>query len=140
VDGFLINWAITQPFRLYEVAKFHTEPTGTGLFQGTLLTLLSMRSYNRLPAELKQVIDANSGAALSRQLGEIWDSQTKQAVDAAKAAGNEIIEIGPEEKARWRNAVAPAYEAWVTEMTRRGRNGRALFDQIQAVTARYGRT
>lgn len=139
VDGFLINWAITHPFRLYEVAKYHTEPTGTGLFQGMLLTLMSGRSYNRLPAELKAVIDANSGAALSKQLGEIWDTQTKQAIDATRAAGNEIIEIGAAEKARWRNAVAPAYEGWIAEMNRRGRNGRALFDSMQAITARHGR-
>jgi TRAP-type C4-dicarboxylate transport system substrate-binding protein len=139
VDGFLINWAITHPFRLYEVAKFHTEPQGTGLFQGILLTLMSTRSYNRLPAELKAVIDAESGAAYSRRLGEIWDTQTQPAIDATKAAGNEIIEIGPAEKARWQAAVAPAYDAWMGEMNRRNRNGRALFDDIQAITARYGR-
>ena len=139
VDGFLINWAITHPFRLYEVAKFHTEPQGTGLFQGMLLTLMSQRSYNRLPAELRAVIDAKSGAGLSRQLGEIWDTQTQQALDAARAAGNEIIEIGAAERGRWRSAVAPAYEGWIAEMNRRGRNGRALFDSIQAITARHAR-
>jgi TRAP-type C4-dicarboxylate transport system substrate-binding protein len=136
VDGFLINWAITHPFRLYEVAKFHSEPPGRGLFQGMLLTLMSQRSYNRLPAELKAVIDANSGAALSRQLGEAWDTQTQQAIDATRAAGNEIIEIGDAELARWKTAVAPAYEAWIGEMNRRGRNGRALFEEISAIAAR----
>ena len=139
VDGFLINWAITHPFRLYEVAKHHSEPKG-GLFQGMLLTLMSQRSYTRLPAELRAVIDANSGAGLSRQLGEIWDTQTQQAIDATRAAGNEIIEISDAEKARWRTAVAPAYEAWMAEMNRRNRNGRALFDDILATTARLGRT
>jgi TRAP-type C4-dicarboxylate transport system substrate-binding protein len=139
VDGFLINWAITHPFRLYEVAKFHTEPQGTGLFQGILLTLMSARSYNRLPAELKAVIDANSGAALSRRLGEIWDTQTQQAIDAARGAGNEIIEVGAAERERWRAAVTPAYEAWIGEMSRRNRNGRALFDDILSITARHGR-
>jgi TRAP-type C4-dicarboxylate transport system substrate-binding protein len=138
VDGFLINWAITHPFRLYEVAKHHSEPRG-GLFQGMLLTLMSNRSYTRLPTELRAVIDANSGAALSRQLGEIWDTQTRQAVDATRAAGNEIIEITDAEKERWRAAVAPAYEAWMGEMNRRNRNGRALFDDILATTARFGR-
>ena len=135
VDGFLINWAITAPFRLYEVAKFHSEPPGVGLFQGMLLTLMNGRSYARLPADLKAVIDANSGVALSRQLGEIWDSQTQPAVDATRAAGNEIIAIDAAEKARWQAAVAPAYEAWIGEMTRRGRNGRAMFADLQAIAA-----
>lgn len=139
VDGFLINWAITHPFRLFEVSKFHTEPPGRGLFQGTLLTLMSQRSYARLPAELRAVVDANSGADLSRQLGEIWDSQTQRAVDAARGAGNEIVELPAEEVARWRQAVAPAYESWMAEMGRRNRNGRQLFEAVQEITARHGR-
>ncbi len=140
VDGFLINWAITHPFRLFEVSKYHSEPPGRGLFQGMLLTLMNQRSYMRLPPELRAVIDANSGAALSRQLGETWDTQTQQAIDAARGAGNEIIEIPPAEVARWRSAVAPAYDAWMAEMGRRNRNGHELFDQVQSITARFGRT
>jgi TRAP-type C4-dicarboxylate transport system substrate-binding protein len=139
VDGFLINWAITQPFRLFEVSKYHSEPPGVGLFQGMLLTLMNQRSYMRLPPELRAVIDANSGAALSKQLGEAWDTQTQPAIDATRNAGGEIIEIGPAEMARWRTAVAPAYDAWMAEMTRRNRNGRQLFDEILATTARFGR-
>jgi len=139
VDGFLINWAITQPFRLYEVAKFHSEPPGVGLFQGMILTLMNGRSYNRLPPDLKAVIDANSGPALATDRGRIWDTQTKPAVDAALAAGNEIIPISPAEMARWRTAVQPAYDAWIAEMTRRGRDGRAMFADLQAITAKHGR-
>ncbi len=140
VDGMLINWAITQPYRFYEVAKFHTEPSG-GLFQGMILTLMSLRSYNRLPPDLKAVIDADSGIPLSRRLGEIWDSQTQPAIDATKAApGNEIIEIDAAEKERWQRAVQPVYDAWIAEMNRRGRNGRAMFDDILAITRSHGRT
>jgi TRAP-type C4-dicarboxylate transport system substrate-binding protein len=133
VDGMLINWAITQPYRFYEVAKFHTEPPG-GLFQGMILTLMNQRSYNRLPPDLKAVVDADAGEGLSRRLGEIWDSQTKGAVDATRAAGNEIIEISAAEKARWQQAVQPVYDAWIGEMNRRGRNGRAMFNDLLAIT------
>ena len=78
VDGFLINWAITQPFGLFEVSKYHSKPPGVGLFQGTLLTLMNQRSYMRQPNELRAVIDANSGAELSKQLSppDNWALQT----------------------------------------------------------------
>ncbi len=134
VDGMLINWAITQPYRFYEVAKFHTQPSG-GLFQGMILTLMNQRSYNRLPPDLKAVIDADSGADLSARLGAIWDSQTQPAIDATIAAGNEVINIPDAEKARWRTAVQPVYDAWTAEMNRRGRNGAAMLADIQAIAA-----
>jgi TRAP-type C4-dicarboxylate transport system substrate-binding protein len=101
-----------------------------------ILTLMSQRSYNRLPADLKAVIDADSGAPLSARLGEIWDSQTAPAIEATRSsAGNEIIDIPDSEKARWRTAVQPVYDAWIAEMNRRGRNGRAMFEDIQAIAA-----
>jgi hypothetical protein len=36
--------------------------------------------------------------------------------------------------------VQPAYDAWIAEMNRRGRNGRAMFDDILAITRSHGRT
>jgi TRAP-type C4-dicarboxylate transport system substrate-binding protein len=55
-------------------------------------------------------------------------------VDATRAAGNEIIEISAAEKARWQQAVQPVYDAWIGEMNRRGRNGRAMFNDLLAIT------
>ncbi|MFN7308389.1 MAG: C4-dicarboxylate ABC transporter, partial [Acetobacteraceae bacterium] len=95
--------------------------------------------YNRLPADLKAVVDADSGEGLSQRLGEIWDSQTKGALDATRAAGNEIIEISAAEKARWQQAVQPVYDAWIGEMNRRGRNGRAMFNDLLAITGQSPR-
>ena len=51
-----------------------------------------------------------------------------------RAAGNEIIEISAAEKARWQQAVQPVYDAWIGEMNRRGRNGRAMFNDLLAIT------
>ena len=57
----------------------------------------------------------------------------------ARAAGafvhaDEIIEISAAEKARWQQAVQPVYDAWIGEMNRRGRNGRAMFNDLLAIT------
>lgn len=136
VDGMYINWAITLPYKFFEVAKFHTD---MALFQGMLMTLMNRRSYDRLPADLRKVIDDNSGIALAADRGRIWDGQTAPAIEATRAAGNEIIEVSPEERARWRASVQPAYDAWIAEMNRRGLNGRAMFDDLLAITAKYGR-
>jgi hypothetical protein len=36
--------------------------------------------------------------------------------------------------------VQPVYDAWIAEMNRRGRNGRAMFEDIQAIAAQSGRS
>ncbi|WP_370302291.1 TRAP transporter substrate-binding protein [Pseudooceanicola sp.] len=136
VDGMLINWAITQPFRFYEVTDYHTDYP---LFQSMLMTLMSQDSYDRLPDDLKAVIDANSGIEYATRMGEIWDTATDPARQATVDAGDEIITLSDAEIARWKEAVKPAYDAWIAEMDSRGYDGAALFQSLQEITAKYGR-
>ena len=126
----------TQPYRFYEVTKHHTN---TAIFQGTLLTLMSQRSYDKLPPDLKKVIDANSGIAYAKAIGTIWDTQTQPAIDATKKNGNDVFELAPAEKARWQAAAKPAYDAWIAEMNRQGKPGQQMFDDLLSISAKYGR-
>ncbi|MEO8202813.1 MAG: TRAP transporter substrate-binding protein [Betaproteobacteria bacterium] len=136
VDAMLINWAITQPYRFYEVTKYHTN---NALFQGTLLTLMSQKSYDKLPPEAKKAIDANSGIAYAKHIGEVWDTTTAPAIEATRKHGNEVFELTPQELARWKAAARPVYDVWIAEMNKLGRNGPAMFADLQAITAKYGR-
>ena len=136
VDAMLINWAITQPYRFYEVTKFHL---ATPIFQGTLLTLMSQKAYDKLPPDLKKVIDNNSGVAYAKYIGEVWDAQTAPALEAIRKSGNTIYELDPAELARWKVAAKPAYDAWIAEMNKQGRPGQKMFDDWLATSARYGR-
>jgi TRAP-type transport system periplasmic protein len=136
VDGMYINWAITLPYKFYEVTKHHTDTT---LFQGNLLTLMRQESFDKLPDDLKKVIDANSGIERSRELGRIWDSQTQPARDATIKNGNNVFSLTPEERARWVTAAKPAYDAWIDDMNKRGNDGKAMFDDLQAIVAKYAR-
>jgi TRAP-type C4-dicarboxylate transport system substrate-binding protein len=137
VDGMMINWAITAPYRFHEVAKFHTD---SAVFQGMLLTLMNGRSYDRLPPDLKAVIDRNSGIDYARRMGEVWDGQTATALAANRdAPGNEIITISDEERARWIAAAQPVYQSWIREMNRLNRPGQQMFDDLMAITAKHGR-
>ena len=136
VDGMYINWAITEPYRFYEVTSYHTD---TALFQGTLLTLMRQEAYASLPEDLQAVIDANSGIGYAKELGIIWDGQTESARQATIDAGNTVFELTEEERLRWRDAVQPAYDAWIAEMNGRGYDGEALFAALLEITAKYGR-
>jgi TRAP-type transport system periplasmic protein len=136
VDGMLINWAIFAPYRFQEVTKHHTN---TALFQGTLLTVMNQRSYERLPPELRRVIDANSGPELARAIGKIYDDDAQAAIEATRRAGNNVFELAADERERWRTAAKPAYDVWIAEMNKLGRNGAQMFADLDAIRAKYGR-
>ena len=136
VDAMLINWAITQPYRFYEVTKHHTN---NALFQGTLLTLMSQRSYDKLPADMKKVIDNNSGIEYAKYIGAVWDTTTGPAVEATRNNKNNVFELPPDELARWQKAAEPVYQVWIGEMNKLGRNGQQMFDDLKTITAKYGR-
>lgn len=136
VDGMLINWAITKPFRFYEVTKHHTD---IPLYQSMLMTLMRQESYDSLPADLKAVIDKHSGSEYAVRMGKIWDTATAPARQTTIDNGNDVFSIPEAEIALWREAVKPAYQVWMKELDRRGYDGAALFKSLQEITAKHGR-
>ncbi|MEM8855202.1 MAG: TRAP transporter substrate-binding protein [Pseudomonadota bacterium] len=136
VDGMLINWAITQPMRFYEVTSYHTD---SPLYQSMLMTLMRQDAYDSLPDDLKAVIDKHSGIEYATRMGEIWDTATDPARQTAIDNGNTVVTLSDEERARWKEAVTPAYTAWIETMNERGYDGEALFKALQEITAKHGR-
>ncbi len=136
VDGMLINWAITQPFRFYEVTKHHSDLI---LYQSMLMTMMRQASYDKLPDDLKAVIDKNSGIEYAKKMGVEWDKYTAPAKQATIDNGNDVFKVSDEEVARWKDMVQPAYDAWIEEMNGRGHDGAALFKSLQDITAKHGR-
>ena len=136
VDGMFINWAIMPAYRFHEVTKHHME---TPVYQSALMTLMSQRSYDKLPGELKKVIDDNSGLEYTKHIGKVWDGLTENAKKQTRDAGNNVFTLPEQEKKRWAAAVQPVYGVWVEEMNKRGLAGQKMLDDLLATTAKYGR-
>jgi TRAP-type transport system periplasmic protein len=136
VDGMFINWAIMPAYRFHEVTKHHME---TPVYQSALMTLMSQRSYDKLPADLRKAIDDNSGLEYTKHIGKVWDGLTESAKKTTRDAGNNVFTISDAEKKRWVQAVQPAYKLWVEEMNKRALPGQKMLDDLLATTAKYGR-
>jgi TRAP-type C4-dicarboxylate transport system substrate-binding protein len=136
VDGMFINWAIIPSYRFHEVTKHHME---TPVYQSSLMTLMSERSYAKLPPELRKAIDDNSGLEYTKYVGKVWDGLTEGARKQTRDAGNNVFTLSEKEKARWTEAVRPVYRLWVEEMNKRGLAGQKMLDDLLATTAKYGR-
>ncbi len=139
IDGFALPWEVIPAFKLHEMTKFHTQtdPSRPSLYSAGFVFAMNQARYDGLPADLKKVIDNNSGAALSRQIGKIWDESQAVGRKAAQDRGNTIITLSAAETDRWVQASAPVYDEWVADMDKRGLPGKALLQDARDLLNKY---
>ena len=141
IDGYLTAWEIIPSFKLHEVSKYHTEidPSRPSMFTAGFIFAMNQAKYDSLAADLKKVIDAHSGAALSRTIGRYWDEATPVGQKSAKDRGNTFIQISAEETDRWIKASAPLYDEWVADMDKRGLPGKQMLQDARDMIKKYGK-
>ena len=101
---------------------------------------MNQAKYDSLAPELKKVIDANSGAAVSAWAGEKgFDSVVAANHKLAGDRGNALLTLGEAEYQRWIKASAGVDDEWVKEVGAKGGNGRALLDDARAMIQQFDR-
>lgn len=140
VDGAMIPWEVVTPFKLQEITKFHVEvPEGMAKPSNTIFVFaMNQAKYDGLPADLKKVIDANSGLEVSKWAGKVFDGPQAPARKISQDRKNTFITITPAEYARWKKATDQVDEAWMKEAGAKGANGKALYDEAVALLKKHG--
>jgi TRAP-type C4-dicarboxylate transport system substrate-binding protein len=137
VDGAVSSWEVVLPTKLDEVTKFHLE-TGAGRQQlaGTVLILLmNKQKYDGLPADLKAILDRNTGLALCEAMGRAFDETVNATRIKVLKSGAKVNLIGNEQLDGFRKAVAPVEEEWIKEITAKGYDGKALAEAAHRLAA-----
>jgi TRAP-type C4-dicarboxylate transport system substrate-binding protein len=141
IDATLIPWEIVPGIRVQELVRHHTEfPAGTALYTSAFVVAMNRRRYEGLPPDLKRVIDANSGIEASAWWGATQEGNDPLGRRTAVERGNQIITLSAAEAQEFVRLSAEVDEEWVTEVTRRGLNGRQLLDTARQLIARHGRS
>ena len=103
IDGTTIPWEVGPSLKVHELVKHHTTfAGGNGLYVTTFALSMNKGAYDKLPADLKKVIDNNSGIETAAFFGRAMDEGDKTGRDIALKAGNKITELEPAEVQRWR--------------------------------------
>ncbi len=140
IDGAVVPWEVTLPLRLYELTDHHVEIAGDrGLYTAVFLYAMNKTRYEGLPADLRRIIDDNSGAALAARAGVAWEAVEKPGRDAAAQRGNAISTLSAAETAKLREQARPVTAAWVEEVTKSGKDGAALLAAAEALIVKHGR-
>ena len=138
VDGALVPFEIVLPLKLQELTKYSVEGADGSRF-GTSVFLFAMNKerYEALPADLKAVIDANSGAALAEEIGKVWDDVEAPGKAAQLSSGGEIIELDAAQKERFDALGEKVVARWVEEASSNGIDAQALVEAARAAVGKH---
>ncbi|MCB1476741.1 MAG: TRAP transporter substrate-binding protein [Rhodobiaceae bacterium] len=138
IDGAVIPWEVTVPLKITDLVKNHTRAAGNnGLYVATFVFAMNKASYDKLPDDLKKVIDDNSGMEAAKWAGQVMDQADVAGEKIAVEKKNNIITLSDDETARWKEAAQPVYAEWIAEMDKAGQDGKALVDEAKALIDQY---
>jgi TRAP-type C4-dicarboxylate transport system substrate-binding protein len=137
VDGCIDPWHLVPPLRLNDLLKAHTDFSDLSLSTTTFVLAMNKASYDRLPRDLKAVIDHNSGQAAAGMAGAMWDVQADAVATDVVQRGGVIVTLLPEAVAHWRKATEPVVDAWLKSMKEQKVDGGKLLAGVRALLAKY---
>lgn len=132
LNGVAFPYDAMQGLRLGEQVRYHID------FPSYLLTfylVMNNNSFDRLPADLQQVILDNSGMAEAIAVGQSWDDSDARARDYVAGLGNESYALSEAEAQRWIAAVMPGINAFIDQTEAQGVPARRIHDWARARAA-----
>jgi TRAP-type transport system periplasmic protein len=140
IDGTTIPWEVTPSLKVTELVKNHTTFAGKeGLYTQTFAFSMNKASYEKLPPDLKKVIDNNSGQVAAALFGKAMDDGDKVGREIAVKAGNKITELELAEVQRWRRTASTVETDWINEVKGKGIDGAKLASEARALIAKYNK-
>ena len=135
IDGAVVPYEVVPSVKIHELVKFHseTDPAEPAFYTSTFIFAMNKAKYESLPADLKKVIDANSGQGLSGQIGKAFlqaDGEGKKLT--TKNATNTIPAA---ELANWKKLGQPLADGWVADMNAKGLPGAEMLGTARKLIA-----
>jgi TRAP-type C4-dicarboxylate transport system substrate-binding protein len=138
IDGAVIPWEVVPAVKVHELVKFHTEIVGSPtLYTASFFLAMNKAKYESMPADLRTVIDKNSGMAFADLAGNMWDTEAVRIRKLVADRGNTITQLDAAEKARWAEATKPVYGAWIEQVKAKGLDGNKLIEAARALVAKH---
>jgi TRAP-type transport system periplasmic protein len=139
IDGAVIPWEVVPSVKVNELTKFSTEfdPKGGALYTTTFVMAMNKAKYDALPADLKKVIDNNSGLDTSAFLGKTQQSNDPIGRKSASDRNNTIYTMTAAEADAFRKASDLIDDEWVKEISGKGHNGKQLLDSAKQLIQKH---
>ena len=140
ISATTIPWEVVPALKVQQIVKNHTGFSGDkGLDMQTFAVAMNKGAYDKLPADLKKIIDANSGVETAAAFGKVMDEADKVGLVLAKKAGNNIITLDAAETQRWQRAANGVRAVWYKEVGANGIDGPKLAAEAEALIAKHAK-
>lgn len=137
VDGASAVWEVLAPTKMDEITRHHLDtPTDQPVLGATVLAMLmNQRTYDRLPADLRAIVDQHSGLALVERFGRVWDEAGEATRQKVIAEGHEVHRLAEDDYRQVLERLKPVEQQWIAEAAAKDIDGQALLDAARALTA-----
>ena len=138
----MLPWEVLPSIKGQELTRFHSEfdPAGGALYTAAFVMAMNTKRYDSLPADLKKIIDNNSGLATSAWMGKTQQGNDPAGRKTATDRGNTVTTIAYADAQEFKRKAAVVEVEWMAEMDQRGLNGRQLRDSARALIEKYGKS
>jgi TRAP-type C4-dicarboxylate transport system substrate-binding protein len=137
IDGAVVPYEVVPAVKIQELVKYHseTDPAEPAFYTSAFIFAMNKAKYDSLPADLKKVIDANSGLALSAAAGRAF---LQADVEGKKLINKAAINVIPaSELAQWKVLGNKLSSDWVNDMNGKGLNGTKMLEDAKALIAKH---
>jgi TRAP-type C4-dicarboxylate transport system substrate-binding protein len=142
ISGTILPFEIAPAVKMQELANYFTtlaQPQPR-LSTAIFTLLMNKKKYESLPADLKKVIDANSGRNLAPEAIAIWD---RIEVEGEKVMHtkpkNKFVSLSAAETAKFKTKVKPVFDRFVKLLDESGANGKQILAEVEALEAKYSK-
>jgi TRAP-type transport system periplasmic protein len=138
IAGALFPYEVIPTLKLSKEIRHITEFAGhRGFYTAVFLLAMSRKAYGSLDEDLRKVLDAHSGAALSAELGRMWDDIEEIGREDFAAGGGVVTFVKNDDYDAWVEASQTVNEAWKAKVGRAGIDGGKLIAAAKELVAKY---
>ncbi len=135
VGAVTYGWKTSQALGVTAAFKNHLDYP---IYSVPTVYLLSKAFYQKLPKDLKAVIDEACSSDMAGKLGKIWaDWEAAGKTAISKDEGRNIYQATAELKDGLQQAVAPALQAWRDAVEKKGLEPQKAWDDLRAVLKKH---
>ncbi|MBC7941111.1 MAG: TRAP transporter substrate-binding protein [Chitinophagaceae bacterium] len=119
MDGTLFPAESVESFKIDKVIKYATGFPG-GLYNTSFVFMMNPATYDKLPPDVKKVVDELSGETAARMFGRAWDKVDRRGMAFMQAAGVQFSKADPAFVKVVKDRTQPVEEKWAQAAEAKG--------------------